>query len=142
MAGPPHDRHTDSPRACSNRAGAHYWAGYVEDWRETSAENREEAMTDAELIKAVAKKAGWAWHDMQHLSYPGYWTDENDIDYYTDELPSVDAAMELIKGYDYRINKAAMTHIELFKNGESISDGLDDLLPCAILLAFLEAPHD
>ena len=112
-------------------------------------------MTDAELIKAVAKRLGWEhcpgsskdWPDGSKSYFD--WKDPEGIarlsdyaDKYMLWLTSVDAALSVLDKdcaltIVWRISRQDFT--VSYMNGEGVSD---ESLPRAILLAFLEAPHD
>ena len=95
-------------------------------------------MTDEKVIAAVAKKAGWEWTDCSHLGFPGFWKDKDGARYFTAELPSVDACLELLdkerRLYIENLGVAVGWDVEY---GEGCT--VNKSLPHAILEAWLEA---
>ena len=115
-------------------------------------------MTD-DLIKRVAERLGWEYCPGSFKRWPDGskspfdWKDPEGIarssDYADKQmlwLTSVDAALSIIEKYDFQLESLGEWHkASLFdkESGQIIQVGtIAESLPRAILLAFLEAPHD
>ena len=109
-------------------------------------------MTDAELIKVVAKRLGWKYLKHEGLSeHDGFdvyrwYSPSGEMAELPPWLTSLDVCLDLLDDVGYTIHSwSEIPHLKQIKNYEVHYMGIevrDESLPRAILLAFLEATHD